>query len=60
MSAKMFKVATPYTETTMPHLEVIQKLHLSNEAKRLLSKLDIYKSLSVGQTKVTRLEDKPV
>lgn len=51
-----FKVVTPFTESRMNRKEVIQKFRLSGEAKRVLSKLKVGSSITVGKTTLTLVE----
>lgn len=51
-----FKVVTPFTESRMKRKEVIQRFRLSGEAKRLLSKLKVGSSITVGKTTLTLVE----
>lgn len=51
-----FKVTTPFTESQMTRKEVIQKFRLSDEAKRVLSKLKKGSSLKIGKTTITFLD----
>ena len=51
-----FKVVTPFTESRMNRKEVIQRFRLSSEAKRVLSKLKVGSSITVGKTTLTLVE----
>lgn len=51
-----FKVVTPFTESRMNRKEVIQRFRLSGEAKRVLSKLKVGSSITVGKTTLTLVE----